>query len=165
MKKMVPFFIFLGICLLCLLQVWHYYPLLPDHVASHFGPSGKPDSWSTKTSFLYFYLFVIIGLAIFLSLIGLLMAKIPVQLINLPNKDYWLAAPRRQTTLDTLSCAFFYFASATMVLLLDMFYQTFQVQLGKAKILTHPVLSLGIYISFTIIFTVFLLVRFFRKKE
>jgi uncharacterized membrane protein len=165
MKKKVSFLIFLGLCLLCLFQAWYYYPLLPDHVASHFGPTGHPDAWTTKVSFFHFCLIVIAGLALLFSLIGLLMAKIPVQLMSLPNKDYWMAAERRQATLDELSFAFFWFASATMILLLDMFYQTFQVQLGKAKILTHPVLSLGIYISFSIILTAGLLIRFLRRDN
>jgi hypothetical protein len=104
-------------------------------------------------------------MTVFFSLIGLLTDKVPASLMNMPNKEYWMAPERRQSTLDLLASSFFWFASATMILLLDMFYQTFQVQLGRAKILTHPVLSLGSYISFSVILTVFLLVGFLRKKK
>ncbi len=164
MKK-VSFAIFLGLGLLCIYQAWHYYPQLPERVASHFGPHGHPDSWTTKKSFIRFYLLFIAGITVFFSLIGLLTEKVPASLMNMPNKEYWMAPERRQSTLDLLASSFFWFASATMILLLDMFYQTFQVQLGRTKILTHPVLSLGIYISFSVILTLLLLIGFFRKKK
>lgn len=157
--------IFLSLSLLCLLQAWYYYPRMPELVASHFGPTGKPDAWMNKASFLHFYVIVVAGLMVLFSVLGLLVSKFPVQLMNLPNKSYWMAEGRRQTTLDLLCSSFLWFASATMILLLDIFYQVFQVQLGKAKTLTHPVLSLGIYISFTVILTVGLLIRFLRKKS
>ncbi len=157
--------IFVCLCLLCLLQAWYYYPRLPERVASHFGPTGLPDAWMSKSSFLQFYVIVVTGLTVLFPVLALLVSKFPVQLMNLPNKSYWMSEERRQTTLDHLCASFYWFASATMILLLDVFYQVFQVQLGKAKTLTHPVLSLGIYISFTVILTVGLLVRFLRKKS
>ncbi len=164
MRHRISYLVFLGLCLLCLLQAWYFYPLLPERVASHFGPTGQPDAWTTKVSFLSFDCIVVGGLAALFSVIGLLMEKIPPALMNLPNRDYWLAEENRKETILFLSSSFFWFASATMMLLLDVFQQTFQVQLGKAKTLTHPVLSLGIYISFTLIMTIGLLLKFFRKK-
>lgn len=161
----VAFWVFIGLSLLCLIQAWHYYPLLPERVVSHFGPTGRPDAWTTKKSFFEFQLILISGLVVIFSLLGWLTTKLPPALINLPRKDYWLAEERRKTTLDLFTSFFFWFASATMALLLDIFHQAFLVQLGRAKTLTHPVLSLGVYISFTVIMTVVLLIRFIRKKS
>jgi len=75
-----------------------------------------------------------------------------------------MSGERREKTLDILTSGFFLFASATMVLLLDIFYQAFQVGLGKSKTLSHPLASLGIYIGFTLLLTIVLLITFLRKK-
>jgi uncharacterized membrane protein len=38
--------------LVCFFVVLRYWPLLPDTVPTHFGPSGKPDAWGGKASLL-----------------------------------------------------------------------------------------------------------------
>ena len=75
------------------------------------------------------------------------MPKIPHSMINLPNKDYWLAPERRQPTLDSLLSRFLWFGSITIVLLMDIAQQSFQVHLGHATRLNHVWLSLGAYVA------------------
>jgi len=157
--------VFLTLCVLCVAHAAWYYPQLPDKVASHFGPSGQPDAWSTKTFFVAFYL-VITGINALLFLgISFGMSKIPVSLINLPNKDYWLSEERKQKTFDFMFHYLLWFASATLLLLLDMFHQSFQVHLAKADSLSHPMLSLGLYIGFTVVWSIGLLVKFGKKSK
>ena len=70
--------VFIFVFALCVVHVMYYYPLLPEKVASHFGLSGQPDAWSTKTFFVTRY-FVITGiLAIIFLGISLGFSKIPV---------------------------------------------------------------------------------------
>jgi uncharacterized membrane protein len=47
--------VFLSLCALCVAQAVYFYPQLPEKVAVHFGPSGRPDLWSTKMVFITFY--------------------------------------------------------------------------------------------------------------
>jgi len=157
--------VFLVLCVLSVVQVVYYYPLLPERVASHFGPSGQPDAWSTKQSFITLYLIVMGFLTLVFLGMGFCMSKIPVSLINMPNKDYWLSPGRRQETFDFMSHYFLWFASATLMLMLDMFYQTFQVNLGKANSLSHPVASLAFYIGFAILWSIGLVIRFGNKAK
>ncbi len=67
------------------------YPQLPDRVASHFDLSGKADGWSTKQGLLRAYL-GIIGLVALTILGGAFgVSKLPVSVINLPNRELWLS--------------------------------------------------------------------------
>lgn len=80
--------------LLCTACVWHalsYYPLLPERVAHHFNPSGQPDAWGSKMSFLNVYLIVVALMAATFFAIYLVLPKIPYSLVNLPNKEFRLA--------------------------------------------------------------------------
>ena len=143
----LAFFLFLlG---LCVAHALHYYPLLPEKVASHFGASGQPDSWMDKTSFVTIYLAVTGMIGILFLLIGIGISYIPAPFINLPHKEYWLSAERKKNTLSKLSEYFFWFGSASLLLMLDIFHQAFQVHLGMAGKLEHPLLSLVIYLLFS----------------
>jgi uncharacterized membrane protein len=157
--------VFLVLCVLCVAQAVYYYPRLPETVASHFNRAGQPDVWSSKATFVRIYLAVTGLVTILFLAVTFTMSKIPVSLINLPNKDYWLSEERRQDTLALLSHYFLWFASATLLLLLDIFHQSFQVHLGKAGALSHPMLSLGLYIGFSVIWSVSLFVKFGKRRD
>ncbi len=161
--KRLPLIVFLVLCVLCVAQALYYYPQLPERVASHFGASGQPDGWSTKQSFLGIYLFTVGLVAVLFLGVQFGMSRIPTTLINLPNKDYWLSPERRQGTFDFMAGYFPWFASATTLLLLDVFHQSFQVNLGRAEALAHPVLSISVYVAFTAVWTIGLIVKFARK--
>jgi hypothetical protein len=135
---------------------------LPLRVASHFGTSGRPDAWSCKESFVNIYLIVVAFIALLFPGIGLILRKIPVSLINLPNKDYWLSTERKEETIAVLSRQFLWFGSATLLLLLDIFHQSVRVHLGKTQTLEHPVASIVVYVVFTTFWSIALIVKFMR---
>lgn len=147
----------------CLAHAAYYYPLLPERVASHFGASGRPDAWSGKESFLQIYLGAVLVIGVLFPGLNLLLAKTPNSLINLPHKDYWLAPEQREETIAVLSRHFLWFGSATLLLLLDMMQQTFDVHLGKAAALSHPLFSIAAYVGFSIVWSIVLILRFLRK--
>ena len=159
----ISLLVFILLLALCIAQAAHYYPLLPDRVASHFGASGKPDAWSGKESFVKIYLIVVAFIAVLFLGIGLMLRKIPTSMINLPNKDYWLSPERKQETIDVLSRQFLWFGSATLLLLLDIFHQSFRVHLGKAQTLEHPVVIIVVFIVFSVLWSISLIVKFARK--
>jgi uncharacterized membrane protein len=159
----ISLLVFILLLLLCIGHAVYYYPFLPDRVASHFGASGRPDAWSSKESFARIYFIVIAFIAVLFPGIGLIFRKIPTSFINLPNKDYWLAPERSEETIAVLSRQFLWFGSATLLLLLGIFHQSFRVHLGKAQGLEHPVASIVVYIVFTTLWSIALIVKFSRK--
>src|SRR4051812_45558370 len=73
-----------------------HYPQLPPQVASHFNFAGQPDAWSSKAQFLGMSIALLALVVFMLGLISSVAWYAPAGLINLPNKDYWLA-PERET--------------------------------------------------------------------
>lgn len=156
--------LFAGILLLCIAQAAYYYPFLPEKVASHFNASGMPDAWMDKGSFITTYLLVTSFAALLFPAMNLLLRILPLSMINLPNKDYWLAPKRKDAAFDRLASFFLLFGAATLALLLDIFHQAFLVSLGRAQSLEHPVVSLVLYVGFTAVWSI-VMIRGFRRKE
>jgi len=69
--------------------------LLPERVATHFNGAGQPDGWMTRTTHLMFM--GIFGLIFPLFLIGICWGTrfLPVGLVNIPHREYWLASERK----------------------------------------------------------------------
>jgi uncharacterized membrane protein len=154
--------IYVIVILLCILQAFYYYPRLPNRVASHFGASGLADSWSDKETFMKIYISIVVLIGILFSIISNVIRKLPDSMINLPNKDYWLSLGHRRNTIDFLARQFLWFGSATLLLILDVFHQSFNVNLGKAQTLSHPVASIAVYIGFSLLWSIILIAKFMR---
>ena len=78
----------------------HY---LPSSVATHFNIDNQPDGWMTRNAYLLMILTLLISIPSAISVgIGILSRKFS-HLINLPNRDYWLAPPRLNDSLDFLA--------------------------------------------------------------
>lgn len=159
----ISLIVFILLLLLCIGHAMYYYPLLPDRVASHFGASGRPDAWSSKESFVKIYLIVVAVIALLFPGIGLILRKTPASMMNLTNKDYWLSPERKDETIAILYRQFLWFGSATLLLLLDIFHQSFRVHLGKAQALDHPIASIVVYVVFTTFWSIGLIMKFKLK--
>jgi uncharacterized membrane protein len=71
---------------------------LPDRVATHFDGSGQPNGWMSRSSHLLFI--SVLGFAVPLFVVAILFVVrfLPNSIINIPHRDYWLAAERRTDT-------------------------------------------------------------------
>jgi uncharacterized membrane protein len=82
-----------------LFQWVRFYPLLPERMASHFSYDGTPNGWQPKEGF-FLVMLLVVGLTfLFAFLVPRFIAARPDNRINLPHKDYWLAAARREETV------------------------------------------------------------------
>jgi len=163
MSRRIALTVFLGVCLLCIAQIFFCYLLLPERVASHFGISGKPDGWSSKTSFIMAQSIITGIVAVLFPVIAFGLSKIPVSLINLPNKDYWLSPERKQASCAFFEGYFLWFGTATLLLLLDIFSKILLVGTGAAEGLGHPLQSLAAYIVFVVIWIAGLYLKFGKR--
>ena len=110
----------------------HYYPLLPERVASHFASDGTPNGWQPKEVFLLLMGMVAGVTAIIGFMAPELVAKRPASQINLPNKEYWLAPERRATTMDFVAAQMRWFACAVLFVILFGGYEAIQANLREA---------------------------------
>ena len=79
---------------------------LPARVASHFGPTGQPDGWTTRNGHTLVQTGITLFIAVLFFALATLLPCLPDRFVNLPHRDYWLAPRRRAETLAWLGAMF-----------------------------------------------------------
>jgi uncharacterized membrane protein len=151
---------------MAVVHLCYYYPKLPDKVASHFGTSDLPDSWMSKNTLMFLFL----GLYVFIS--GLMFSipytinKIPISLVNFPNKRYWLAPERYHKVKPEFGKWFNIFAIALLIFFIFTTHLVIKANLSAPVVFDGRSMIVGL-----VLFTVFVLIwligfyRRFSKKE
>jgi serine/threonine-protein kinase len=75
---------------------------LPAKLATHFNGRGQADGWMTRDSFVLVWFGMELGLVALMWALPQLLRPMPDALINIPNRDYWLAPERRRQTLQRI---------------------------------------------------------------
>jgi uncharacterized membrane protein len=134
---------------------------LPETVATHFGVDGEANGWMTRGGYLLFMLSFMFGVSSFVSLVvGTLPRKFP-QWTNVPNGQYWLAAERRDESLNFLSAHGKRLGCLILMMMLGMHYTVL-----IANHLRPPALPASTFSSIIIGFALALvwwIVRLYRR--
>jgi len=126
---------------------------LPARVASHFGPGGYANGFMTREFYLAFTIGmvllppVLVGLAIALAL------RYFPQLVNLPNRDYWLAPERRADTEAYLTGH-----TAWLAALLALFALGIHLLVVRANRSVPPQLETGPFVALLLAFAIVMVV-------
>jgi uncharacterized membrane protein len=106
--------LFIIVILFCGFEAVRLWFLAPDVMAAHFNVQGNPDRLVPKLVFFGYQaqtVLVVIALSLVMQVLPMIL---PVQCINMPNREYWYAPERREATVDRLSS----FAAALFALIL-----------------------------------------------
>lgn len=154
--------ILLALILAACVQAYLAYPRMPNPMASHFNGAGIADGWSSPADFFTVMLMVEIACAAcFLFTPGL--TRLPDGLINLPNKDYWLAPERREQTLRGLGRSMLDFGIATQLLLMYAMHLSVQANLSDPpRLSSNIVWALCLYVVASLVWTVALIRKYLR---
>lgn len=111
----------------------------PAQMAAHFNAQGLPDRFTTKMDFFgaeVETMIIIVGLGL---LIQILVLTVPVEWVNMPNRDYWLAPERRASVIDRLS------SFGAMLFAMILFVVQFGFELAVSANLHQPILFQAFY--------------------
>lgn len=127
----LPALVFFLMLALALLQWVQVYPQLPDRMASHFSGNGTPNGWQSKHDFFVFSSIVVLVCAGISFLVSRAIAVFPPELINLPNKSYWLAPERREETSRVFAAHMGWFGCGLLFVLLYAISQAINFNLPR----------------------------------
>ena len=131
-SRSIAIIVFFGLVTLAVVHAAYYYPLLPAMMASHFGPGGQADGWMDKSAFMGVYASAVGVIALIFFAMSLVMQKIPAWMLNLPNKDYWLAPQRRADTYRRLSTSMVWIGNAALLFMIVCMEIAFRANLQPA---------------------------------
>jgi len=124
-SKSVAALLIAGITLFSLaLHAW-YWNQLPDRVATHFGIDGRPNDWMNKGYATALLCGIQVAMPLFLFGIGSLLQYIPSSMINIPHREYWLHADRREQTIEHVSKMLAWIAVLTSLEMMAIGHLTF----------------------------------------
>jgi uncharacterized membrane protein len=163
----LPKLIFVLLVLYAAIHFSYYYPQLPSVVASHFGKHGEVNGWQAKSAFFQ----VFVGVSVLAALLGFgvprIIGALPAQLINLPNKGYWLAPEHLEETTEFLNTYFAWFACALYLLMIFAFDFAVQTNLHPENPPdpTRFWYALGVFLLFSILWSVRIMAKFLRPPS
>jgi uncharacterized membrane protein len=106
-----------------------YYAQMPDVVASRFDGRGVPNAWQTKSAFFG----LLVAMNVLAAVVGFgiprIIAAVPPQLINLPNKRYWLAPEHLAETMEFMNVHFAWLGCVVFLVMILTFDYAIQSNL------------------------------------
>jgi hypothetical protein len=147
------------------LLVSFHWQHLPDRVASHFNGSGVADGWMSRDANFFLSAGILVGLTASFALLGFMMRRLPGRWINLPNKGYWLAPDRADTTRGSLATWCWVFGTLLNVFLLFVFHMVFLANTADPVAMNNTAMMAGllVYLVVSLGSVVALLLRFSKN--
>jgi uncharacterized membrane protein len=141
------------------------YPQLPERVATKFGGGGQPVAWSTRTGFLTAHLVSFSLTALLMLGLRFALPWIPVSMINLPHREYWLAPERAGYTRQRVGDMILGLGSSLLAFLTALGHLIMRANLDPEPRLgpAFPVL-LGVYVAAMLGFVVWMFLRFRKPR-
>jgi hypothetical protein len=163
----LPSSIFLVLVLVGAMQYLYYAPRLPEIVASHFGISGAVNGWQTKAAFFAVELAIILLATVISFGVPRLIEAMPVSLINLPHKEFWLGPERREDTLSYIRRWSAWFGCGLLAFLLFVMELAFRANLRTPPHFNNAafVPALLAFVVFDTVALVWLILHFSRTQD
>jgi len=151
---------------LSLILIMVSFAMMPDQIASHFGPGGEPDGWSSRGFFAVMMLFIDTLMFTMFFWSPILLDKVDKRWLSLPNRDYWLIEANLPQAKQLLANYMAEFGVATLALLLYAKWATLQANMGDEPRLREGMFIwvIGIYMVYTVVWCV-RLIRGFRVPK
>jgi uncharacterized membrane protein len=162
----IPRILFFAIVLAAIAQCVHDFPLLPDRMASHFGASGMPNGWMTKSQFFVTFAVTLLPALLVEFWVSRRIANKPDAKLNLPNKEYWLSPERRAETFGYFESFFAWYGCAFLFVVVFAMGLAMRANFDTPPVLpTGPIVSvIGGFVLFNVAAIVAMLRRFAKPE-
>ena len=166
-KARFPNSIFFLLVALGVTQFAYYAPRIPEVLGSHFARGGFVNGWQTKAAFYSTELAMIVLATIVSFGIPRIIAAMPVSLINLPRKEYWLANERREDTLAYIRVWSAWFGCGLLAFLLFVMELAFRANLRTPPQFDNAafVPALLAFVAFDTMLVIRLILHFSRTPD
>jgi uncharacterized membrane protein len=163
-KVRVPQAVFALLVFLGFLQARNFANAMPGVMATHFGASGSANGWQTKGQFFVVEIVMLVVCLLIGFGVPAIIAAAPPSLVNLPNKDFWLAPVRRDHTLAVFRIQMAWFACALITFLIVVNQLVFNANQSVPRHLNGPQFTMALvaFLAFVAIWTI-RLISYFSK--
>ena len=141
-------------------QNGYYWTLLPEKVATHFGPNGQPDDWMSKSAATLLMLGLQLIMPWFFVGIGRGLKYMPASLINVPHREYWFAEERRPESLVKMQRFLLAFACIQSMFFMSINHLTFKANITGAPL---NMTAFGLVLALFLVAVAVLVVGLFRR--
>ena len=139
---------------------------LPERVASHFGASGAADNYMTHDGYRNYMLAFAIGFPLLMVAAISRLPRLMPNLTNIPNRAYWLAPERRETTFAVLDSYALWLGCLLTLLLGGVHWLLLRANAANPpKLENGPFLALLAVFIAAVIWWAVMLLRHFRKTS
>jgi uncharacterized membrane protein len=146
-------------------QMILWYAELPAEVPTHFGAGGQPDAWSSRAGFCWLFLILYLSLIGILGFVVFAIGILPAGLINIPNREYWLADERRAATLRYVRLSLIWIGLTTTWFFMGIFELSARVAIEQMDSISPQFyVLLTAHMLFVLVYCV-LIYRRFRKPS
>ena len=109
----------------------------PPTMAVHFGLGGRANGYMDRVKFIVLGSFLSFMLPTFIvTMVGVMPRVLPLSMLSLPNKQYWLSPERREQTLDAML-----WFGLWLGCLVQGFLMTVDIGIYRANLVQPPVLN------------------------
>jgi uncharacterized membrane protein len=140
------------------------YSYIPARMAIHFNASGAADGWGYKQQFFIFYGVMVGVMSLLFWGLPLIIRLVPASMINLPNKEYWLAPERKELTLARLSDQMLFTGCMALLLMDGILFLVIKANLSAVPVFPAAWMwgLVVVFIAANIVWTINL-IRSFRR--
>jgi uncharacterized membrane protein len=163
----LPSAVFVFLVFVGFLQARKFAATMPPLLATHFGGGGAPNGWQTRSQFFTLEI-VLLGVCLLFAFgIPRLIGALPISLVNVPNKEYWLAPQRREEALAFFRAQFAWFGCGILAFLIVVNQLVFDANKTQPRRLNSGAFAVAMvaFLAFVGIWTVRLIVRFARVQK
>jgi uncharacterized membrane protein len=134
MRIGIPVALVLAIAASAVVRVAAVWEELPSLMASHFGPSGRPDANMPRNTFFWLFASIGGGTSGLMIMMPWLLERIPPSLISMPHRDYWLTPERRPQALARMGTWTAWFGVALAVFMFVVLELVLQANLRRSPL-------------------------------